>query len=46
MQVGPKLDVSVLDLSMVIQTKEETAREKDAAVLAILRRTLQEKQRC
>jgi hypothetical protein len=46
MQVGPNLDVRVLDLSMVIQTKEETAREKDAAVLAILRRTLQEKQRC
>lgn len=46
MQIGRGLDVRVLDLSMVIQTKEETAREKDFAVLAILRRTLQEKQRC
>jgi len=46
MQVGPNLDVRVLDLSMVIQTKEEVAREKDVAVLAILRRTLQERQRC
>ena len=45
MQVGPSLGVRVLDLPMVIQTKEETAREKDTAVLAILRRTLQEKQR-
>jgi hypothetical protein len=46
MQAGPNLEVRVLDLSMVIQTKEETASEKDTAVLPILRRTLEEKQRC
>ena len=37
------LVVRVLDLPAVIKTKEETGGEKHKAVLAILRRTLQEK---
>ena len=45
MPIGSGLEVRVLDLSMVIKTKEETAHEKDVAVLAILRRTLEEKKR-
>jgi hypothetical protein len=36
------LRVRVLDLSWVIRTKEETGQEKDAATLAILRRTLEQ----
>ncbi|MGH9407760.1 MAG: hypothetical protein ACRD3D_18210 [Terriglobia bacterium] len=45
MEIGSGLQVQVLDLSTVIETKEETAHEKDTAVLAILRRTLEEKKR-
>jgi hypothetical protein len=45
MQIGPGLEVRVLDLSVVIKTKEETAHEKDLAMLAILRRTLDERER-
>lgn len=37
--------IRVLDLAALIRVKEETARDKDLAVLAILRRTLQEKTR-
>jgi hypothetical protein len=37
--------VRVLDLETVIQLKEEAARDKDRAVLPILRRTLEEKGR-
>jgi hypothetical protein len=39
------LTVRVLDLPPLIRIKEETARDKDRAVLAILRRTLEERQR-
>jgi hypothetical protein len=35
----------VLDLSMVIALKEEAGRDKDRAVLPVLRRTLEERQR-
>jgi hypothetical protein len=38
------LQIRVLSLSWVIKTKEETGHEKDAAVLAILRRTLEERE--
>lgn len=41
--VGRRLRIRVLDLPMLIRTKEETAQEKDRAVLPILRRTLEEK---
>jgi hypothetical protein len=37
------LQIRVLSLQWVIKTKEETGHEKDAAVLAVLRRTLEEK---
>lgn len=37
--------VLVLTLPMLIQTKEETAREKDRFALVILRRTLEEKRK-
>ncbi|HEU4403337.1 MAG TPA: hypothetical protein VFT43_14665 [Candidatus Polarisedimenticolia bacterium] len=37
------LKVRLLDLQALIQTKEEAARDKDKAVLAILRRTLGER---
>ena len=37
--------VRVLSLAAIIRIKEEVAREKDLAVLAILRRTLDEKNR-
>ncbi len=43
MQIGVGLTVRILDLETLIQTKQETAGEKDLAVLAILRRVLQEK---
>jgi len=39
------LEVRVLSLSALIRVKEETARDKDRAVLAILRRTLAETSR-
>jgi hypothetical protein len=37
--------VRVLDLPALIRVKEETARDKDLAVPAILRRTLEERSR-
>ena len=43
MQIGEGLTVPVLDLDTLIQTKQETAVEKDLAVLAILRRVVEEK---
>ena len=42
MQVG-SMKVRVLNLETLIRTKEEAGREKDLAVLTILRRTLEEK---
>lgn len=44
-QVGEGLTVRILDLETLIRTKQETAGEKDLAVLAILRRVVQEKSR-
>ncbi len=45
MDLGPDLRVRVLNLRALIRTKEEIGHEKDKAVLAILRRTLEEKER-
>ena len=42
MQIGEGFKVRLLDLETLIQTKQETAGEKDRAVLAILRRVLEE----
>jgi predicted nucleotidyltransferase len=39
------IQVRVLDLDALIEIKEEVGHEKDRAVLAILRRTLEEKRR-
>ena len=43
MEVTSGLTVRVLNLPTLIKTKEETAGEKDRAVLPTLRRTLEEK---
>lgn len=43
MEITPELRVKVLDLSMLITLREELGREKDLAVLPVLRRTLQER---
>ncbi|HTT61215.1 MAG TPA: hypothetical protein VMG35_05220 [Bryobacteraceae bacterium] len=43
--VGEGLRVHVLDLETLIAVKEEVGGEKDLAVLPIMRRTLEEKQR-
>ena len=43
MDVDERLTVRLLDLETLIQTKQETAGEKDLAVLAILRRILGER---
>lgn len=42
--VGP-VRVRVLGLPAIIESKEEAGREKDKAVLSILRRTLEERQK-
>lgn len=42
-QLAPGLTVKVLDLSMLVTLKEELGREKDMAVLPVLRRTLAER---
>jgi len=44
-QLGKRLAIRVLDLPTLIEVKEETAGEKDRAVLAVLRHTLAEKRR-
>jgi len=44
-EVAADVKVRVLDLETLIQTKEETAGEKDKAILPVLRRTLEEKSR-
>jgi hypothetical protein len=41
--IGESLSVRILDLETLIRTKEEAGREKDMAVISILRRTLEEK---
>lgn len=43
MDAGEGWKVRVLDLPALIRIKQETAQEKDKAVLAVLRRTLEEK---
>jgi hypothetical protein len=43
MEIGDGLKVRLLDLETLIQTKQETAGEKDLAVLAALRRTLKQR---
>jgi hypothetical protein len=45
MKVGDEQRIRVLDLETLIQIKEEIAGEKDAAILPILRQTLNEKSR-
>ncbi len=45
MRIRRGLTVRLLDLATLIQTKEETAGEKDRAALAVLRRLLEEKSR-
>ncbi len=42
LQLTSGLKVRLLDLDTLIELKQETARDKDKAVLAILRRTLEE----
>jgi hypothetical protein len=42
-QIGGGVTVSVLELASLIAVKEETAGEKDLAVLPILRQTLRER---
>lgn len=44
-RIGSRLTVRALDLPTLIDVKQETAGEKDKAVLPILRRTLEEKLR-
>jgi hypothetical protein len=43
LQVGEDLKLRLLNLETLIAVKEETGRERDKAVLPILRRTLEEK---
>jgi hypothetical protein len=43
-QIGEGVTVPVLELATLISVKEETAGEKDRAVLPILRQTLRERQ--
>jgi hypothetical protein len=45
MEIGGGVRVQVLNLATLIRLKEELAGEKDLAVLPILRRTLEQKQR-
>jgi hypothetical protein len=42
LQLTSKLKVRLLDLDALIELKEETGRDKDKAVLAVLRQTLEE----
>lgn len=43
MEIAPNAVVRVLDLAVLITLKEELGRDKDRAVLAVLRRTLEER---
>jgi len=45
LEIGGGIRVRVLRLPALIKVKEETAGEKDKAVLSVLRRTLEEKTR-
>lgn len=44
-ELAPDLTIRVLNLETLIELKEELAHEKDLAVLPLLRRTLQERNR-
>lgn len=44
-QLSSRLKVRILNLDTLIKVKEETARDRDKAVLPVLRRTLEEKSR-
>jgi hypothetical protein len=44
-QAGEEVSVRVLNLETLIMLKERLAREKDRAVISVLRRTLEEKRR-
>ena len=44
-RLGSNLKVRVLSLPALIRDKEEVGRDKDKAVLAVLRRTLEEGQK-
>jgi hypothetical protein len=44
MDLGDNVRIRVLDLETVIAVKEEVGGEKDLATLAVLKRTLREKQ--
>ena len=41
--IGPETKIRLLSLEALIRIKQETARDKDRAMLAILRRTFEEK---
>jgi hypothetical protein len=43
MEVADELNVKVLDLPMLITLKEELGTDKDLAMLPLLRRTLEER---
>ena len=45
LELAPDLKIRVLSLETLIELKEELAHEKDLAVLPLLRRTLQERNR-
>ena|SRR5579862_4151308 len=45
MQVGGGISVHVLGLETLIELKEDLGRDKDRAVLAVLKRTLEEKRK-
>jgi predicted nucleotidyltransferase len=45
LEIEDGLRVRVLDLETLIEIKEETGREKDRAVLPLLRRTLEERRK-
>jgi hypothetical protein len=44
-EAAPGLNIRVLTLARLIEIKEQVGRDKDKAVLPILRRTLEEKQK-
>ena len=45
METDPGVRVRVLDLETLIETKQAAGRDKDLAVLAVLRRTLEERKK-
>jgi hypothetical protein len=45
LELAPDLTIRLLSLETLIELKEEVAQEKDLAVLPLLRRTLEERDR-